>query len=113
MREKITGSISIQQMVILMSEGNPGGLSVLCKLLDKSPEVNFTYLLDLDDMNIRGSQIWIGYKDYCKEDLEEFKKAVRGRDSKMVEMINYEMSGFGTVPLKEKAVTGGASFERR
>jgi hypothetical protein len=55
--------------LILMAEGNPGALNVLIEL-EKSD--NLVWAMHLDDMNIRGTQIWLGYKDYCKQDLNKF-----------------------------------------
>lgn len=48
------------------------------------------YILDLDDMNIRGTQIWVGYSDYCGKDIAKFKELVRARDHKMIAHINRE-----------------------
>ena len=59
-------------------------------------------------MNIRGSQIWVAYKDLYKENTDRFVKAIRNRDKNMVDFINQEIATIGG----EKAVTGGASFDR-
>ena len=59
MRKRIELTDSMNDMLFKMSEGNPGGLNVLMGLMDRDPLV----FLALDDMNIRGTQIWIGYKD--------------------------------------------------
>jgi len=70
-------------------------------------------LLSLDDMNMRGSQIWVGYKGHCGEDIEKFVQCINDRDSNMVEVVNkecyhpeIEYDGYD-----EKAVTNGASFD--
>jgi len=108
MRNKITLGMSTMTMAVDMSEGNPGGLSVVAKLL-KLGLRGTVCLLNLDDMNIRGCQIWVGYKDYCKEDIDAFIKAAKERDPKMVEMINanciYD-------DYTETAVTSGASYRK-
>ena len=110
MRKKIQLNTSMQELASLMSEGNPGALSVLMPLMTDDPLI----LLDLDDMNIRGPQVWVGYKDFCGEDLEKFKQCVRDRSEQMVSAINDECiyeNDFGS--FTERAVTHGASWERR
>lgn len=87
-REKIELTDNVMDVVVKMSEGNPGGLSVLTEILKKEPTDGFFTILTLDDMNIRGTQIWIGYKDHCNSDLDVFIKAVKDRDQAMVDKIN-------------------------
>jgi hypothetical protein len=91
-------------MAVKMSEGNPGALSVITKVLQNDPEMGIFDLLNLDDMNIRGSQIWVAYKDHCGEDLEQFLDKTRSRDAAMVETVNRECGSYS-----EKAVTAGGS----
>lgn len=89
-RGKINLDGSNIDLIAQMSEGNPGAMTVLVGLM-KVPNLKPPgplFLLHLDDMNIRGSQIWVGYKDYCKEDMPAFAKAVQDRDPNMVAMIN-------------------------
>jgi len=107
MRNKITLGMSTMTLAVEMGEGNPGGLSVVAKLL-KMELPGLMCLLNLDDMNIRGCQIWVGYKDYCKENLEDFIEASKKRDVAMVERINRECL---YDDFTEKAVTGGASYK--
>ena len=99
---------SIAETLAIMSEGNPGALRVLCEVYNGKIE-NLFLFLTLDDMNIRGWQIWVGYKDYCNQDLEKFIQAIRDRDSKMVDKINMEAERMQS-PLR--AVIHGASFGR-
>lgn len=89
---------------LTMCEGNPGALQVLMKLAEDP--MGLMFILDLDDMGMRGSQIWIAWKDHCKCDLEVFKKALRDRDPAMVATVNAHR---GTAPGTPQAVTGGAS----
>lgn len=109
MREKIRLRDTGTDLMVKMAEGNPGGLDVLMQVMKKDQMEGMRCLLDLDDMNIRGTQIWIGYKDYCGSDLDKFIKATQIRDQDMVDKINEEgRLGNHT----EVAVTGGASFKR-
>ena len=106
MREKIGMMTTQSEMAAIMSEGNPGALSVICQILQADPLEGFMTLLNLDDMNIRGSQIWLGYKDHCREDIKLFIWCVKNRDRNMVETINLEPGE------RPKVVTSGASFTR-
>jgi hypothetical protein len=104
-RKEVNIGDSIKETLFLFGEGNPGGLCVLMELM-QDKERGFIDVLSLDDMNIRGTQIWIGYKGHCNEDLEVFRKAIRERSREMVDTINEEgLRG----NHEHMAVTGGAS----
>ena len=107
-RKKIDLHTSILDTIVLLSEGNPGAVTVLAQMM-KSGNKNFLLLLGLDDMNIRGWQVWVGYKDYCGCDLDKFMECIRNRDSGMIDKINE-----GAIRCGEsvRAITGGASFNR-
>lgn len=96
---------STREVIMMMSEGNPGALNVLIELL--KDEMGLIDILNLDDMGMRGSQIWVAYKNHCKCDLEALKKALRDRDQALVDAVNTLGSH---IPGTPKAVTGGASF---
>ena len=66
-----------QKQVQDLCEGNPGALSVLIQLA-KYPDWSemMTYLQEQD---IRGSNIWIQYKDENKENIEEFADWIRSQ----------------------------------
>lgn len=106
-RQKIEGNDTILDVIYKMSDGLPGAIVGMTELM-KSDEAGFMLLLGLDDMNIRGSQIWEAYKYLYHEDGKKFAEAVKNRDEKMVQFINEELASTGG----EKAVTGGASFDR-
>lgn len=62
--------------IVAMSEGNPGAMTVLSKMLttDIDPESvlgPIGSLLMLDNMDIYGSKIWILYKDVCNQSIED------------------------------------------
>ena len=65
MRTPINLSDSTLDMIVAMSEGNPGALTVLMGMLESDNPAATMMILHLDDMNIRGTQIWVGYKDHC------------------------------------------------
>ena len=91
-RQKVSLNMSLADVILPMSEGNPGAATVLGKII---METDYTEalmrILDLDDMNIRGPQIWVGFKDHCGSDLDTFLEKIAHRDKRMVETINAEM----------------------
>lgn len=90
-RKKIELTDSMRDITIKMAEGNPGGLTVMMDLVEHlGVEKGMLRILSLDDMNIRGSQIWVGYKDHCGSDIEVFAQAILDRSQDMVDTINRE-----------------------
>lgn len=85
-RKKIRMDMSIMDVCLLMSEGNPGALSVLAQLMKE--ENGLFIILDLDDMGIRGSQIWVAYKDGCDSSIEKLKAFCRDRTQSIVDIVN-------------------------
>lgn len=108
-RKKINLNMAVKDILLAMGEGTPGGIRVLADILNKEPEVGLLYILDLDDMNIRGSQIWVGYKDHCGENLDRFIECIEARDGEMVRTINRVCEEYHG----ETAVTSGASFDEK
>lgn len=106
-RPKIELEDTMFDTIYKISEGVPGAIVGVTKLME-SDEAGLMLLLGLDDMNIRGSQVWEAYKYLYNEDAKKFAEAVKHRDEKMVNFINEEMASVGG----EKAVIGGASFDR-
>lgn len=104
-RDRIDLNDSMVDVIIKMAEGNPGAVTVLSQLIKQDDGMGFLLVLSLDDMNIRGTQVWVGYKDYCNSDLSTFMNAIRNRDPEMVATINREVGD--TCP---PAVTHGGSY---
>ena len=113
MARKSLSMDSTINLLVEMAEGNPGGLNVLASML-KENEDNLMCIMHLDDMNIRGSQIWVGYKDHCKEKMEDFIKCIKARDPEMIKTINNECYQPALAKdyegYDEEAVTSGASW---
>ena len=108
MRKKVRLDTDFKELLILMSEGNSDAMSVIFELTKHHDGI--ATVLHLDDMNIRGWQIWVGYKDFCGADLLKFKKLAQNRDKEMIKYINdhaEKRKAFG-VPY-HIAVEGGAS----
>lgn len=97
---------SVLDMLLLMSEGNPGAATVLSRIMNKY-DAGAMSIFNLDDMNIRGAQVWVAFKDVCNEDLDMFCERIKKRDSSIVDAVNAEMK---LDPSFEwLAVTHGAS----
>lgn len=105
-RKKIQLDMNGEELLMLMAEGNPGAISVLMKIMVQ----DLLLLLTMDDMNIRGPQVWVGYKDHCGQDLERFMECIRNRDMDMVSTINEQMMYPGS-GFDQLAVDRGASWD--
>lgn len=84
-REKITFNSSTIEVMTIMSENNFGAADILLKMLEN--DCMFS-IFNLDDMNIRGEQIWYGYKNVCGEDFDIFIQTVNERSEDFVKKIN-------------------------
>ncbi len=90
MAEVIQLSDTIPNILVKMSEGNPGALSVLMEIIAAKKEAAIMLILTLDNLDIRGQYIWVGFKDYCEQDLEVFCNKVQSRDQDMIDFIEKE-----------------------
>lgn len=79
---------SFQDNIFSLSQGNPGAANVLTQILELDPEGGALVMEGLARMNIYGPRIWLGYKDYCDENLRSFMDAVLEQDEEMIELIN-------------------------
>lgn len=50
-----------------LANGNLGAWTVVSQL-------DYAHLEQLNHTEVRGSMIWVGYKDICKQDIEAFKR---------------------------------------
>ncbi len=90
-RDKISLNSTVADIVAIMSEGIPGSINVMMGMIDTyGVERGVLDILRLDDMNIRGTQIWVGFKDHCESDMQIFVGCVRNRDQEMIDKINEE-----------------------
>ena len=74
-------------LLVLMSEGNPGAAKVLTELAKTEPR-GLAAILHLDEMNMRGAQIWAGLKEYCDGDINKLINAAIDHDPKLVAFVN-------------------------
>lgn len=74
-----------KNMIIKMSKGNIGACTVLMKILQAKGEVDgIVTILHLDDMGIRGEQIWLWYKYVFGENIDPFIEAIWKRKLKVL-----------------------------
>lgn len=72
--EKITGDMNMMDMMMVMSEGNPGALNVLMGMM-RDPRSIMDILL-LDSLDIRGSKIWMLFSDSCGKNTGKFNRTL-------------------------------------
>lgn len=60
---------SAQEIVVKMCDGNPGACRVLLDLLDEPTFEGVGCILNLDSLEIYGSDIWLAYKDVCGQNI--------------------------------------------
>lgn len=89
-RKEIALTDTTLSVALTLSEGNPGALTILMDMLAEKHGATLLDALSLDDMNIRGTQIWVAFKDFAKEDWAKFLAAIHARDVAMVEVVNAE-----------------------
>ncbi len=75
------------EAIMKMAEGNPGALTTLFELVKKDNDLGLVALCHLDDMQIRGWRIWVGFNDYCKRNIDDFFEKVMSRDKAMQDFI--------------------------
>ena len=107
-REKIELDMPTVKILTILGEGNPGAWQVLTTVISRAPGLTGARtILDLDDMNIRGSAIWYAFKDFAGEDYTVFVKAVQERSQEMVDSINEMLKKYE--PERDPVVTHGGS----
>lgn len=70
--------------IMKLSNGNPGAMQVCIDILNESGNIDtdtflggFGTLLSLDTENVYGTEIWMLYKDVCKEKLYRMVAVLR------------------------------------
>ena len=85
MNTRITADMTMMDMLITMSEGNPGALTCLMQMLESDPMAMLDILL-FDSMGIYGSKIYMVWNDCCGRNMEKFKKTIQAfREGKFTE----------------------------
>lgn len=96
MKERIKGTDNILDVVQKMSEGNPGAVTVLSRMIKDGAAIDpqdfmggLGAVLSLDTCRIYGSRIWMLYKDVCGEDLMKTLAVLRA--CQLGELTDIEM----------------------
>ena len=74
-RERIKANMTLEQMLTVMAEGNPGALTFLIGMLTESPAA-FLDILFLDSMGIRGTKLYMLWNDCCQKDMGKFEETL-------------------------------------
>ena len=73
--KRITTDMNIKEMIVTMSDGNPGAIACMLNMLDNNPKA----LLDIlffDTMEIYGSKIYMLWNDCCGRDMKTFRDTI-------------------------------------
>jgi hypothetical protein len=97
-RQPLRKTMSLEDSVALMGEGHKHAL----KLLRMIAATNHMLILHLDDMNLRGVQVWCAFYYFCDGIFEKFSVMVLNRDAQMVAFVNTAF------PMMKAVTRGGA-----
>lgn len=66
---------TMQECIIIIAEGNPGAVTAMMHIIAEKPKIDpdafdggALFPLDMDQYGFYGSQIWILWKDVCKQE---------------------------------------------
>lgn len=106
-REPLRSSHSVEEVVTVLSDGTENARFVLEGILEETDdeEVTLGIWLTLDDMNMRGNQIWVAFAGFAQGDMEFFQVAILSRSQDMVDYVNARQDP----NFPYQAVTSGAS----
>lgn len=85
MKTKIEPSDTVPAILMKMSEGNPGAITVCAQILTKGAEIDpddamggIGKILSLDTLGLYGSKIWMLFKDVCGQNIHRTLAVLRG-----------------------------------
>lgn len=77
LRHQLQPSMTVNQMIVLISDGKPATLTFLLRLKKQMNEFDFvTMLSKFDSIGITGSNVTRLFYDYCHSNVETYKKVV-------------------------------------
>jgi hypothetical protein len=77
MARKINGNMKMTEVAMIMGDGNPGAIAVIVEMLREDPVGNLLDIIRLDEMDIRGSRLYMLNNDCCQRDLAKFKRTLK------------------------------------
>jgi len=114
MKERIELTDSIQIAIAKMVDGNIGATTALIEIAKSTPIIDpqsalgpFSVLLALDRMGLYGSDIWIVYKDICKQDTLKVQTLFRAiqlgfyRESDLLSLVQQDRRGLHSDQTKQ------------
>lgn len=78
--------ITVKEAIMTLSEGNPGSINVMCQFLHL-PECA-ELLMTLDEMNLRGRQIFVAYRLGSNQNMLQFIDNLKQRNQLMCDIVN-------------------------
>ena len=103
---RINLHMNTMDMILAMVDGNPGALNVCMQIIEKGtlidPDNAFGFIgnvLLLDTFGIYGSDIWVFYKDICREEILNVFTYLRA--------IQLGITGLGDLNLMIRAIQSG------
>jgi hypothetical protein len=119
---RMTGDMSMMEIIMVMSEGNPGAMKVVVDMIKQGESIDpdafmggLSSLQQMDSLEIYGSRIYMLYADVCRRDMDEtmgclravqlglmkaedLDSAIAGKPTfdvtTIVEMVRKELPGF-------------------
>jgi hypothetical protein len=79
----LRGGDTINDVIFKLSEGHPAAASVLAELLQDRVSGLFA-CMDIDDMDLRGEDIWFAYHEMCSGNLAEFRGRLAAHDESLL-----------------------------
>lgn len=96
---RIGPSCTVVEAVLAMSDGNPGAAVVMTQLVkystdkqEKGPWPSLSYLLDLDEAGLYGSDVWVAFKDLCGQDIAALARELDSDRHGLAERVSKAMS---------------------
>ena len=81
---RIKLEMSMMDMLMVMADGNPGAITVMMHIIEKSKIIDpddilapIGAILALDTHDIYGPRIWMFFKDVCKQNLNHMLGLLR------------------------------------
>lgn len=81
-----------EDRIAKLADGNPGALSVVIQAIEENVLFATSGLERLDKAGIRGSDIWVLFKDICESNLFAFLYAINARPMNELKKAIFEIT---------------------
>lgn len=72
---RLTGNMGMMDIIMTMSEGNPGALQVIMQMMD-DPQLSFMDIYLCDSLEIRGPKLYMLNNDCCERNNYKFSRTL-------------------------------------